>query len=100
MPSHVERALSLYEKEINELRAENAQLRETIAEWQEIHGTFTGDVHAACQAEIERLRVVADAARKMDRWDRDVFGHRLWVEMANALDALDACQNMTSRTSP
>ena len=43
-------------KELAELRAENERLRETIAEWQEIHGTFTGDVHAACQAEIERLR--------------------------------------------
>jgi hypothetical protein len=42
------------------------------------------------EAEVERLRAVADAARKMERWDRDAFGHRLWVEMANALDALDA----------
>ena len=44
------------------------------------------------RAENERLRAVADAARKMERWDRDAFGHRLWVEMAKALDALDACQ--------
>ena len=42
--------------EVERLRAENRGLRETITEWQEIHGTFTGDIHAACQAEIERLR--------------------------------------------
>jgi hypothetical protein len=71
MPSHVERALSLYEKEINELRAENAQLRETIAEWQEIHGTFTGDVHAACQAEIERLRVALKTIASAADWHPD-----------------------------
>lgn len=45
------------------LRAENERLRETIAEWQAIHGTFTGDVHVACQAENERLRAIAEAAR-------------------------------------
>ena len=42
--------------EIADLRAANERLRETIAEWQKIHGTFSGDVHAACQVEIERLR--------------------------------------------
>jgi hypothetical protein len=57
-----------------------------------INADVTSDVHIGCRAEIERLRAVADAARKMERWDRDVFGHRLWVEMAKALDALDACQ--------
>ena len=41
---------------VEDLRRENRALRETIAEWQEIHGSFTGDVHRACQAEIERLR--------------------------------------------
>jgi hypothetical protein len=42
--------------ERDELRAEIEQLRETIAEWQAIHGTFTGDVHTACQTEIEQLQ--------------------------------------------
>jgi len=41
--------------------AEVERLRETIAEWQAIHGTFTGDVHAACQVEIDRLRALLKA---------------------------------------
>ena len=49
--------LEIWHDEEGKLRAEVERLKETIAEWQEIHGTFTGDVHAACQAEIERLRV-------------------------------------------
>src|SRR5215469_9884303 len=40
--------------------AEIERLRETIAEWQAIHGVFTGDVHAACQTEIERLRAALE----------------------------------------
>ena len=44
-------------KQRDELLIDNDGLRETIAEWQAIHGTFSGDVHAACQAEIERIRI-------------------------------------------
>ena len=47
---------------IHELRAENERLKKTIAEWQQIHGTFTGDVHHACQVENERLRAAQDQA--------------------------------------
>lgn len=53
-------AWTVKQREIDALRAENERLRETIAEWQEIHGTMTGDVHRACQVEIERLRAALE----------------------------------------
>jgi seryl-tRNA synthetase len=56
---------NLRQKEVDELRAENQRLRETIAEWQKIYGTLHGDVHAACQTEIESLR------RQMAKWQAD-----------------------------
>jgi len=58
----MQRVMEQLIRERDQLRAENEGLRETIAEWQEIHGVFTGDVHAACQAEIERLK------REVDYW--------------------------------
>jgi hypothetical protein len=60
---------------IDRLTAENERLRETIAEWQEIHGTLRGDVHAACQAEIERLRA--------EQSDPQVDGRVAYLESQN-----------------
>jgi predicted RNase H-like nuclease (RuvC/YqgF family) len=65
-----------------EANAEIERLRETIAEWQEIHGTFSGDVHRACQAEIERLRAVLERIATDDfedshaRWAAEALGPR------------------------
>lgn len=66
---------------VEDLRRENRELRETIAEWQAIHGTLTGDVHSACQAEIVRLRAalfkIADDSAHADqyvRWAQEALG--------------------------
>lgn len=65
------------------LEAENEQLKETIGEWQEIHGTFTGDVHRACQAEIERLRAaLADMRESSGAILNEYWQERLDEELA------------------
>jgi hypothetical protein len=77
-------ALSQRTNEIERLQRENGSLARTYAACERLLRDRT--------EENERLRAVVETARKMERWNRDVFGHRLWVEMANALDDLDALE--------
>jgi hypothetical protein len=57
------------EEKVRAAKAEDEveRLKETIAEWQTIHGTFAAsgapdDVHFACRAEVERLKAERDDA--------------------------------------
>jgi hypothetical protein len=71
--------------DLQQAQVEIERLRETIAEWQEIHGTFTGDVHHACQAEIERLRgSVIAATKEGEHW------YHLWADRGVEIERLRA----------
>jgi hypothetical protein len=46
------------------------------------------DVVMSRRHEWEAMQAVIVAAQKIERWNRDPFGHRLYTELATALDNL------------